>query len=380
MTPRAAAPLCWAVGLALGAAACAAAPDEGAGTGSATAPAESSGPAEDFLGCMVAGTGGFQDQSFNQSGYEGLRAAAQELGFEVRTVESGSESDYAPNLATLVGSGCTQIVATSFLLADTTGEAADDNPETHFAIVDTSVDPARENVKPLLFDTAQAAFLAGYAAAATTQTGVVATYGGVKIPPVTVFMDGFVDGVAHHNEQKGTDVQALGWDKAAQDGQFTGDFTDAAKGRNTTQNLIDAGADTILPVAGTVGAGTLAAARAAKDSGTDVRVVWVDDDGYETQPDFGDLILTSVIKEIGTAVQESVRADVEGDYSAEQYVGTLENGGVSIAPFHDFEATLPAGLTEELAAIEAGIVSGEIVVESVSTPQSTPPSTPSSTP
>ena len=336
------------------------------GSGASGGPGPSGG--EDFLGCMVSATGGFEDRSFNQAGVEGLRAAAEELGFETRTAESEAESDYATNIEALVSSGCTQVVAGSFLLADATGEAADANPETHFSIIDSTVDPPRENVKPLLFDTAQAAFLAGYAAAATTRTGVVATYGGVKIPPVTVFMDGFVAGVEHHNGEKGTDVRVLGWDAAAQDGQFTGDFEDAQKGRNTTQNFIDAGADTVLPVAGAVGAGTLAAARAAKDAGQDVRVVWVDDDGYLTQEGYGDLVLTSVVKEIGTAVGDAVRTDLEGGFTGEPYVGTLENGGVSLAPFHDFEATLPAGLVEELAAVEDSIIRGGIVVDSPSTP------------
>ncbi len=349
------------------AAGCGQAPEE-APEGSATSEGAGAGGSEEYLGCMVSDVGGFNDQSFNQSGLEGLQAAADELGIGSQQAESASEADYSTNMNALVGSGCNQIVAVGFLLADATGEAADANPDTHFALVDSTVDPPRENVKPLLFDTAQASFLAGYAAAATTQTGTVATYGGIKIPPVTIFMDGFVDGVAHFNEQEQQDVKVLGWDKAAQDGQFTGDFEDTSKGRNTTQNFIDAGADTILPVAGPVGAGTLAAARDAKSAGNDVRVIWVDADGYETQPDFGDLILTSVVKEIGASVQASISEDVEGSFSAEPYVGTLENGGVSLAPFHDFEATLPAGLTDELAAIQESIASGEITVESPSTP------------
>ncbi|CAA9410029.1 MAG: ABC transporter, substrate-binding protein (cluster 11, riboflavin/purine nucleoside/unknown) [uncultured Quadrisphaera sp.] len=353
--------------LALGVAGCGEAPAETPGGGGASS-GESSGASSDYLGCMVSDAGGFNDQSFNQSGLEGLEAAVDELGVQQQIAESASESDYSTNIDALVGGGCNQIISVGFLLADATAEAASANPDTNFALVDAAVDPPQDNVKPLLFDTAQAAFLAGYAAAATSATGTVATYGGIKIPSVTVFMDGFVDGVAHHNSEKGTDVQVLGWDKAAQDGQFTGDFEDAQKGRNTTQNFLDAGADVILPVAGPVGVGTLAAARDAKTAGSDVKVIWVDADGYNTQPDFADLILTSVVKEIGAAVQDSIAADVDGSYTAEPYVGTLENGGVSLAPFHDFEASLPAGLTEELTAIQEGIVAGDIVVESPSTP------------
>ena len=129
-----------------------------------------------------------------------------------------------------------------------------------------------------MFDTAQASFLAGYLAAGVSKTGVVATFGGGNQPPVTLFMDGFVDGVAKYNEVHGTAVRALGWDKAKQDGAFTGDFEDINKGKALAEGFIDQGADVILPVAGQVGEG---AASAALERGG-VSVIWVDSDGYES--------------------------------------------------------------------------------------------------
>ncbi len=101
---------------------------------------------------------------------------------------------------------CDLIIGVGFLLAGAVGEAAAANPEESFALIDSSLDEPADNVKPLLFNTAEAAFLGGYLAAGMTETGTVATFGGIPIPPVTIFMDGFVDGVAYYNEQKGTDV------------------------------------------------------------------------------------------------------------------------------------------------------------------------------
>src|SRR5690606_22685596 len=132
--------------------------------------------------------------------------------------------------------------------------------ETNFAIIDDASIEA-DNVKPIVFNTAEAAFLAGYLAAGYTTTGTVATFGGIPIPPVTIFMDGFYDGVQHYNEVKGTDVQVLGWDKASQQGEFVGNFEDIAAGQNLARSFIDAGADVILPVAGPVGSGAAAAAQ-----------------------------------------------------------------------------------------------------------------------
>ena len=353
--------------LATVAAGCASAPE--ASPGGSSSATSGGGSDAGFLGCMVSDAGGFNDQSFNESGYKGLQAAKEDLGIQTKTAESKEEAQYSTNLSALTSAGCNQIVSAGFLLADATATSAEANPETQYALVDSATEEPLPNVKPLLFDTAQAAYLAGYAAAAVTQTGTVATYGGLKIPSVTVFMDGFVQGVEKHNEDKGTDVQVLGWDDAAQDGQFTGDFEDVAKGRNTTQNFIDAGADVVLPVAGPVGAGSLAAAKDANAAGGQVKVIWVDSDGYEAQPQFKDLILTSVVKEIGQAVQASMEAGTDETFSSDPYVGTLENGGVALAPFHDFEATLPDGLTGELEDLQGQVESGAITVASPSSPK-----------
>ena len=104
----------------------------------------------------------------------------------------------------------------------------------------------------------EATFLTGYLAAGMTQTGVVATYGGIQIPLVEVFMDGFVLGVEEYNAVHGADVQVLGWDPYARNGLFVGNFESTDDGRTMGESLMDEGADIIMPVAGPVGAGTLA--------------------------------------------------------------------------------------------------------------------------
>ncbi len=307
-------------------AACGSAPEETAGGGSDAG----GGASSDYKACMVSDAGGWDDKSFNESSYNGL-------------------------------------------LAPATGKAAQANPDTDFAIVDSTAQDADgnpielENVKPLEFDTAQAAFLAGYLAAGTTETGKVATYGGVNIPTVTIFMDGFVDGVAHYNETHGTEVEALGWNKESQEGSFTGDFEDQTKGKAVSDEFYSAGADIVMPVAGPVGAGTLASAK----EGEDRKVIWVDADGYETNasdPEAQATILTSVMKEMTTGVEDVIGGAAEGEYDATPYVGTLENGGVGLAPFHDFEDEVPAELSGEIETLTQEIIDGTVVVESEASP------------
>jgi basic membrane protein A len=316
-------------------------------------------------GCvrMVTNSGGLEDRSFNQSSWEGLLQAEEEYGVEAEAIVSTGETDLAPNVQQAVDSGCELVVTVGYELAEATLEQAEANPDLAFAIVDEVVEA--ENVKPVVFDTAQASFLAGYLAAGVSKTGVVATFGGGNQPPVTLFMDGFVDGVAKYNEVHGTAVRALGWDKQAQDGSFTGDFEDVNKGKVLTEGFIDQGADVILPVAGQVGEG--AAAAALERGGTSI--IWVDSDGYETLPEeFQPVLLTSVLKNTQQAMVEIVGDVVDDAFTNEPYVGTLENGGVEIAPFHDLEPLVTPELQGEIEGLRQAVIAGEIVVESPSTP------------
>lgn len=359
-----AAALTGAVALAL--AACGSAPEDDETPGGD----ESTAASVDFKGCMVSDAGGFDDKSFNQSGFEGLQRAVEELGIEESHVESQADTDYTPNVNSLVSEGCDLIIGVGFLLEDPIQAAAEANPDTNFALVDSSFSDENfapvelENAKPILFDTAQAAYLAGYVAAGMSKTGKVATFGGIQIPSVTIFMDGFADGIAKYNEDNGTSVQLLGWDKAGQTGVFAGNFDSQDDGKNIGQSFIDQGADIIMPVAGPVGLGTASVAQAAGN----VSIIGVDADWYETT-DYGPIILTSVMKQIGPAVFDTIDQAVQGGFSAEPYVGTLENDGLALAPFHDFDGDVPDELKEQVDALQEQIISGELVVESDASPK-----------
>jgi basic membrane protein A len=215
------------------------------------------------------------------------------------------------------------------------------------------------------FNTAQAAFLAGYLAAGYSKTGKVGTYGGLKIPPVTVFMDGFADGVAYYNQQKGKNVQVLGWDKAKQDGLFSNDFASPPKGKQLSDTLSAQGADVIMPVAGGTGLGTTEDAAAGKFT-----AIWVDTDGcVSTQYCAG--LLTSVQKNIADAVRDAVIRGAKGESlkPADGTIGTLANNGVAIAPFHDFDSKIDPTLKAEVDQLKADIISGKVTVTSANAPK-----------
>jgi basic membrane protein A and related proteins len=325
----------------------------------------------DFLPCIVSDAGGFDDKSFNQLGYEGAKQAADELGVELNAVESNSENDYGPNLESLVAEGCDAIVTVGFALASATKESAAANPDIKYILIDDAADGGDDgetfdgqadepNIKPLLYDTSQAAFLAGYAAADYTKTGVVGTYGGLPFPTVTIFMDGFKQGAEYYAKEKGKDVKVVGWD--GKDGLFTGGFEANETATNTARQLLDQDVDVILPVGGPIYQRALTAIDAA---GSDAVMLGVDADVFETDPNTQDVILTSILKNMKVSTYEAITSaasDEEFDFAP--YVGTLENEGVGLAPFHNFESKVSDSLASELDEVKAGIIDGSIPVTS----------------
>jgi basic membrane protein A len=350
-------------GLALVASACGS-DDDDSSTGSGSE-GGSGGGASDFTGCQVTDTGGVDDKSFNQTAFKGLQDAADEIGSEPEVLESQSEADFAPNIDAFLSQDCGIIITVGFLLGDATALAAEANPDQKFAIVDndlfdTEAEENRDfdNVAELVFATDEAAFLAGYAAAGMSETGTVGTYGGINLPTVNIFMKGFELGVDKYNEDNGTAVKVVGWSNADNDGLFTGDFEDQAKGRATTEALLDQGADIIMPVAGPVGLGSIEAIRARPDS--NAKLIWVDTDGCVSVEDACDLFLTSVMKNMDVAVKDVTLAAANDEFEGGTNEGTLENDGVGIAPFHDFDSQVPQELKDKLDELREQIIGGEI--------------------
>lgn len=330
------------------------------------APTEESSPSEtvagnpDFKACMVSDSGGFDDKGFNQTALKGQTDAADQFGIQTAQVESTGDEQYADNINQLVQEGCNEITTVGFLLGDATLAAAEGNPDVDFAIVDYAFfddkgnDISPPNAKGLTYATDQPSYLAGYLAAGMSESGVVGTFGGLPIPTVTIFMEGFRQGVDKYNEDNGTDVQLLGWD--GKDGSFTEDFEDKTKGQSVGEQLIGQGADIIFPVAGPAGLGGL---QAAKDAGA--KGIWVDTDGYEST-EYGDILLTSVAKGMDVSVTEAIKESMEDTFSNELYVGTLENEGVGLAPYHDFDGEIPGELKDKIEELKAGIIDGSITI------------------
>jgi basic membrane protein A len=338
-----------------------------AGSGSSSSSSGGAATSAAPKGCMVTDTGGINDRSFNASSWLGMESAQKADPSKItpypkgiKYLQSLSASNYTPNIGALLGQKCGIIFTVGFDMGPATQTAAKAHPSQHFAIVDFNYTPPLKNVDGLLFNTVQAAFLGGYLAAGMTKTGKVATFGGQNIPPVTIYMDGFWDGVQYYNAKHHTHVQVLGWNEVTQKGSFTGDFTNTTKGETLTGTFLTEGADIILPVAGQVGLGAAKAVQLANARGFKANMEWVDTDGCISAPQYCQYFITSVEKGITTAVKTAFLANINGTFTGGTYIGTLANGGVGIAPFHDFASKVPASLQAELAAIKHAIEMGTI--------------------
>jgi len=321
---------------------------------------------------LVTDIGGIDDKSFNTTAYKGVQDAITKLGVDGNYLQSKQQTDYEKNIQEFVNAKADIIVTVGFLLGPATAKMALANPNTKFAIVDYTypdcwpgakvgtdcgAEKAVPNVLGLAFQTDQAAFQAGYLAAAMSKTKKVGTFGGLQLPTVTIFMKGFQAGVEYWNAQKKDPVKVLGWDTKADKGLFTGTFTEPDKGKTAAKSLIDEGADVVMPVAGLTGNGAFIAAKEAKT----VLAIGVDTDQCQSVPDACPVLLTSVRKNMDVAVFNAIKSAGDGSFKGgTNFIGTLANDGVSIAPFNQLDSKVSADLKKELDQIKADLISGKV--------------------
>ncbi len=311
------------------------------------------GGGEDIKVGMVSDIGGLNDKSFNQNTWEGLQRAQEELGVQSQFIQSEAQADYEKNITEFAEQDYDLIVTVGFLLGDATAKMAEVYPDTKLAIIDYAYDPPIPNVAGIVFNVDEAAFPIGYLAAgwaalqdpSDPQVGWV---GGMQIPPVEQFIVAYEAGVDYYNQQKGTDVQAKG--------VYVGDFLAPDQGKIQGNSLIDEGVDVIFGVGGQTGNGGLAAAKERGKWG-----VGVDVDQYFTLPNEKDILITSCMKRLDNASFSVAESVVNDEFpGGSLYVGTLENGGVGLAPYHDYEDQIPDELKAEVEAIVEAVMKGEL--------------------
>jgi len=303
---------------------------------------------------MVSDVGGIDDASFNQNTWKGLQDAQEQLGVEAKFLESQAQADYENNITEFAEQGYDMIITVGFLLGDATYKMAKQYPDVKFAIVDfPSGGEETPNLQGILFNVDEASFPVGYVAAAMADQldpddPMVAYIGGMQIPPVEQFIVAYEAGVKYYNEKYGKGVKFTG--------VYVGDFEAPDQGKLQANSLIDEGADIIMGVGGKTGNGGIAAAKERGKWG-----VGVDVDQYYTLPNEKDILVTSTMKRFDKAMFTVIKSAVEGTFEGgTNYIATMENEGVGMAPFHDFEDKVPEDIKANLEQIRQGIINGII--------------------
>lgn len=310
--------------------------------------------------CLVT-LEGLYDDAMNVSTAADDKAAVAKFHVATATRSGATDTELAAHLDAFVAEGdCDLITGVGFSAASLMEPFIVAHPEQRFAAIDWTFGGFYDNAAEIIFLADQAAFLAGYTAAGITENGKVGVFGGLPVPSVTLFMDGYALGVEYYNAEHGTAAEVLGWDPAAQTGLFSFDFGDPASGQALAGGLYDEGADVVFPAAGATSFGAAIEATERKAAGEDVFVVGVDFDWVELFGDPDRIVLTSVVKNYGAAVFNQIEVLVDGTWSGGFVLEGLASESVGIAPLHEVNRDVPGFLKHDLKGIRAGIIDGSI--------------------
>ncbi len=307
---------------------------------------------EPFSVGLVTAVGGIEEKFFTKLAWKGIQRAKNLFPIEASYEESVSEADFAKGIDALVAKNTDLIITIGEEMADATGAAAKAHPDTKFAIVDASSNAP--NVRGVVFDVVGVSYMAGYLAGGMSQTGVVCTYGAADTPAVTDFMTGFVNGADYYRRQNGVDLDILGWDVYTKEGVFLKDKTSEDEGYQVANDFFDQDCDVIFAVAKDAAKGSARAAQERNRMFIGAVVDW-----YVTFPEYGNVVLTSVMKNTDQAVFDTVAAVAGGSFKGgEDYVASLNNNGVDLAPYHLFESKVGQGLKAEVNQVRDNILVG----------------------
>ena len=307
-------------------------------------------PKATVTAALVSDVGRFNDKSFNQSQLEGLKRAKAQLGVNTLPLQSNSVSDYLPNLTTAVRRHSDIVIAAGFLLAKSLGTVAQKFPNTHFAITDDDVKGFDfkgvkvGNIEGITYAANESGCLVGVLAALMAKKdggNVIGAVGGIKIPPVDIWIAGYR--FCAKKAVPGTKV-VVGYSQ---------DFTAIDKCKTVAQNLISQGAKVLFQVAGLCGQGTL---KAADEAG--IWGIGVDKDQYNDAK----RVLTSGVKRVDVGVFNVIKQVKDGKFAGgTNLLFNLKNNGMSVGRINP---SVPKAFVATMNKYKAQIIAGTLKVPS----------------
>jgi len=294
---------------------------------------------------LVTDVGKVDDKSFNQSAWEGVKAAQGDLGAVVNYVETTDPKDYGNNIALFADKSYDVIVTVGFALGEATSTAAKDYPDIKFIGVDQFQAEAAPNVAGLIFNEDKAGFLAGALAAQLSKSGTIAAVLGTNlVPPVVAFKEGYENGAKYVKP----DIKII---STFHPGGLDTAFVDPEWGATTAKQAVDQGADVVFGAGGKTGNGALI--EVAGQQGK--FCIGVDSDQWETVPEAHPCLVSSAMKLITPGVTDLIKQAKDGSFPSGNFTGE-----VGLAPFHDFDSNVSADIKTKIDEINKGLEDGSI--------------------
>lgn len=298
---------------------------------------------------LVFDVGGLGDKSFNDAAYRGLTYVRDNLNAGVRYIEPGDGSDRESALRQLASSGSDLVIGVGFIFTDDITKLAAEFPDVKFACIDYSAQPGADipdNLVGIRFREHEGSFVVGAIAGLKSESKKVGFVGGMKIPLIRKFEVGYAAGVKHVCPE----CEVL----SAYAGTKPEAFADPTTGRELADAQYARGADVIFHASGKTGTGVF---NAARERGK--LAIGTDSDQFHEAPC---CVLTSMLKEVDTAVIDAVTMIKEGRFrGGVRELGLAEHGVSFVADDNNVHMLTP-DIVERANAIREQIIAGEIEV------------------
>ena len=301
---------------------------------------------------LVFDVGGRGDKSFNDGAYAGLEAAKQELGdrLEIKVLEPAGGGDNREQLLRLLAQEKSDLVfGVGFMFTDSIRKVAKDFPQTKFVLVDGYIPDLKQesNIACLLYREQEGAFLVGAMAAMKSTSGKIGFIGGMQIPLIEKFEAGYTAGARYVKPDIVVMPDYVGTTGTA--------FKDPVKGKELALKQLGAGVDILFAAAGSSGLGALDAVVAQKKL-----FIGVDSDqSLNATAEQRPFILTSMLKRVDVAVQDTIRKTSAGSFKGGyQEFGVKENG-IGYAD-NEYNRAMIAPFKSKLEEIRNRILAGDI--------------------
>lgn len=303
---------------------------------------------------LVGGIGGgFSDAGFNQNILSGFQRAVADFNYSGKALEVTVPSDVTEHLDYFIQNNFELIVTAGYDEAEATMAAALAYPQTKFVIIDYAFSSPPANLLSEDFLVDQASFPCGFLAAwwawhKNPNKPVVGFVGGPEIPSIKQFSTSYIKGVEYFNALYSKDVRVVG--------AYATSFADTIEGAHLADSLFTLDATVIFAFAGHTGNGALyETVKQGKWA------IGVDVDQFYSIPSVGSVLLTSCIKMLDNMIYDALKLYNNNQFNGGTTLhGTLSNGGVGMAPFHNYEAAIPDSIKIAIQTIQQGIINGSI--------------------